>query len=125
MPADRTITNEMFRRMLEGESLRSVCRDPAMPDRSTFFRWLVADPELEREYEVARRLQAHLLADETLDIADDASNDWMTRERGNGTLEKVPDLEHIARSRLRVDTRKWYAARLNPKKYGDRLDVEV
>lgn len=32
--------------------------------------------------------------------------------------------EQIARSRLRVDARKWAAAKLAPKKYGDRIAHE-
>ncbi len=33
--------------------------------------------------------------------------------------------EHVQRSRLRVDTRKWFLSKLAPKRYGDRQAVEI
>ena len=32
--------------------------------------------------------------------------------------------EHVQRSKLRVDTRKWYLSKILPKKYGDKINVE-
>ena len=58
-----------------------------------------------------------------LDIADDAANDWMEREGENSQGWQLNG-EHVQRTRLRLDTRKWIAARLAPKKYGDKVDVE-
>jgi hypothetical protein len=63
------------------------------------------------------------LADEIIDIADDGSNDWMERELESGKTIEVLNAEHVARSRLRVDARKWVAAKLKPKKYGDKTLV--
>jgi hypothetical protein len=54
---------------------------------------------------------------------DDGSNDWIERELESGHVIRVPDYEHIAQSRLRVDTRKWLMSKLLPKKYGEKLDV--
>ncbi len=56
-------------------------------------------------------MQADALFDEALEIADDASGDWMVDKDGKKTL----DHEHVQRSRLRVDTRKWAAGKLAPK----------
>jgi hypothetical protein len=55
--------------------------------------------------------------DEALEIADETSDDWITTEDG----KKILDHEHVQRSRLRVDTRKWAASKLAPKKYGDKF----
>jgi hypothetical protein len=63
---------------------------------------------------------AHTLVSQILEIADDARNDWVER---NG--ERVTDNETVQRSRLRVESRKWAAAKLLPKVYGDRLQQEV
>jgi hypothetical protein len=61
----------------------------------------------------AREAQADAIFDECLDIADDGSNDFMGEdEKYNG--------DAVARSKLRVDTRKWMAGKLAPKKYGDK-----
>lgn len=70
-------------------------------------------------YARAKEMQAEMLAEEILQIADDGSNDTYTDEDGN---EKT-DHDVIARSRLRVDSRKWIASKLKPKKYGDKMDV--
>ncbi len=110
---------EICRRLAEGETLRSVCRDEAMPDKATILRWLAdkAKADFRAQYTYAREMQADALFDEALVIADDASGDWMEDEGGKKTL----DHENIQRSRLRVDTRKWAASKLAPKRYGDKL----
>jgi hypothetical protein len=64
------------------------------------------------------------MADELLEISDDASNDWMARRAKSGDIESVPDNEAVQRSRLRVDTRKWLMGKLKPKKYGDKIQHE-
>ena len=106
-------------RLAEGETLRSVCRDEAMPDKATVLRWLAdkAKTDFRDQYVRAREMQADALFDEALAIADDGSGDWITDKSG----KKVLDHEHVQRSRLRVDTRKWAAGKLAPKRYGDRL----
>jgi hypothetical protein len=49
----------------------------------------------------------------------------MERELKGGATERVVDQEHIGRSRLRVDARKWLASKLKPKKYGEKLSTEL
>ncbi len=112
---------KICRRLAEGETLRSVCRDKAMPDKATILRWLAdkKKADLREQYVYAREMQADALFDEALEIADDASGDWSTDKDG----KKVLDHENIQRSRLRVDTRKWAAGKMAPKKYGDKLDL--
>jgi hypothetical protein len=56
------------------------------------------------------------------EIADDGSNDYMTITKGNKSYN-VEDREVTSRSKLRVDTRKWMLSKMNPKKYGDKIDV--
>src|SRR3546814_2685 len=100
-----------------GRSLRSICLDGDMPSQSTVFRWLrdEAHEEFRQQYARARDNQADTLADEILDIADDGSNDYVgEEEKYNG--------DAVARSRLRVDARKWLAGELAPKKYGEKID---
>ena len=112
---------EICRRLAEGETLRSVCRDKAMPDKATILRWLAdkKKADFREQYVYAREMQADALFDEALEIADDASGDWTEDKDG----KKVVDHENIQRSRLRVDTRKWAAGKMAPKKYGDKLDL--
>lgn len=117
------IANEICERLADGESLRSICLDENMPAKSTVMGWLARDehPGFVDHYTRARELQADSLFDECQDIADDATNDWMERK---GEEEEQPigwqlNGEHVQRSRLRIDTRKWMAGKLRPKKYGD------
>ena len=114
------VADEICRRLSEGESLRAICRDDAMPEESTVRNWVVTDHEgFFAQYARAREAQADYWGDEIIEIADDGSNDYMATEHG----EKL-DSEHVQRSRLRVDTRKWLMARMAPKKYGDKVAME-
>lgn len=115
------IAAEVCARLVEGESLRKICKDDDMPAISTVFKWLAAHDEFVEQYALARDSQADTLADEIIDIADDGKRDYTVDEDGHA----VVDHDHIARSRLRVDARKWIAAKLKPKKYGDRIHQEV
>ncbi len=112
---------EICRRLAEGETQRTVCREKEMPDKATVLRWLADKDKADfrERYVYAREMQADALFDEALEIADDASGDWTEDKDG----KKVVDHENIQRSRLRVDTRKWAAGKMAPKKYGDKLDL--
>ena len=107
-------------RLSEGESLRQICRGKGMPAKSTVLRWLTDRPQFQDQYARARDAQADHFGDEILEIADDGSNDTYVTKDG---VELV-NHDHIARSRLRVDSRKWLMSKLAPKKYGDKLDLE-
>lgn len=106
-------------RLAEGESLRSICDDDAMPSLRTIMRWLFdgEHEEFWQQYARAREAQAEVRADEIIEIADDGSIDFTTDKDG----KPIVNHEHITRSRLRVDTRKWIASKLLPKRYGDKL----
>lgn len=97
-----------------------------MPDERTVRRWYVDDVEgFAPHYARARDIGLEAMAEDLFDIADDGRNDWTERENERtGQTFTVVDSEHINRSRLRVDTRKWYLSKLAPKRYGDRLALE-
>lgn len=95
-----------------------------MPCKTAILKWLNEHPDFATQYAHAREAQAEHFADEILEIADDGTNDWMTRKQGDETVT-VADHEHISRSKLRVDARKWLMAKMAPKKYGDKLTQEV
>jgi hypothetical protein len=109
-------------RMCKGESLLQITRDPKMPSRSMVMRWVndKNKKDFRDNYMESRELLHDYWAEEQLDIADDGTNDWMER---NGT-ESVNG-EHIQRSRLRIDTRKWLLSKLAARKYGDRAAIQV
>jgi hypothetical protein len=118
------IAATICRAIAQGQSLREVLREVGMPDRVTVLRWLDRHPEFRTQYAQAREDQAEYWAEEILAISDDGSNDWVERETKSGNIITVVDHEHIARSKLRVDTRRWLMSKLLPKKYGERLMAE-
>ncbi len=109
--------------MREGQSLRQICRDTSMPDRSTVHRWLDDSrySDFRDQYARAVDLRADHIFDEVIEIADDGVNDFIERLAKDGTTQIVFDSEHVQRSRLRVDARKWILARMSPRKYSDRV----
>jgi hypothetical protein len=108
--------------LAQGYSLRTVCKAANRPAPSTFFRWLRAVPGFRKQYEEAKQESADAMAEEILDISDDGQNDWMESNAKDNVGWKVNG-EHIQRSRLRVDARKWLAAKMKPKKYGEQMDL--
>ena len=87
----------------EGKSLRSYTRATGR-DLTTIYRWLREYGDFHKRYARAHDDRADTLADELLDIADEAAS---------GTLEE------IQAAKLRIDTRKWISAKLRPQKWGD------
>lgn len=106
-------------RLIYGEGLRAICRDDDMPAISTVIDWIKNKDDFSAQYARARELQAELLLDEILEIADDSSKDVVDTGLG-----KVVDHEVIARSRLRVDTRKWAMGKMS-RKFNDKIIQEV
>jgi hypothetical protein len=117
---------EICERIANGESLRRVCLDERMPPAGTVCRWLAEAKHIgfREQYAKARERQADAIFDEALDIADDGSNDWMQDKNPDNPGYKLNG-EHVQRSRLRIDTRKWIAGKLNPKKYGEKSTTEI
>lgn len=104
-------------------SLKTICEEEGMPSITSVFRWLRDREEFRKQYTRAKEEQADYLVEEMIAIADDGSNDYMTITKGDAEYN-VEDKEVTNRSKLRVETRKWIASKLKPKKYGDKLEVE-
>lgn len=104
-------------RIASGESVRSICLDDDMPVKSTVMLWLIDGEHqfFSDQYAKARQIQAETLADELFDIADDGTNDWMKRTGKDGEEAYILNGEAVARSRLRVDTRKWFLSKVLPR----------
>lgn len=89
------------------DSLRSVCKRPGMPSRATVYRWLDESEEFQKMYAKATTQRADGYIDEIVEIADSAP----------GTKSG------IAKAKLRIYAREKYAAKIAPRKYGDKIDV--
>lgn len=99
------ICSEMLERDEEDKtrSLRDVCRLNGMPSESAVYSWLIEHPEFAEMYARTRDTIADMNANDILKIADDATDANLAR--------------------VRIDARKWWAAKVAPKKYGEKLAV--
>lgn len=126
-PSDFTqeIADAICDQLASGKSLTSICKSEDMPGTSTVFRWLAAHADFRDMYARAREAQADALFDETLDIADTPVTGEKTKIDKDGNVIEMTKADMIEHRRLQIDTRKWVAAKLRPKVYGDKLDVDL
>jgi hypothetical protein len=90
----------MLLRLVESdEGLEGVCKADDMPAFQTVYRWLDEDEAFQEAYARARRQIADVQA-----------------FRG---LRDAVKCEDAAKARVALDARKWLAAKLDSKKYGD------
>lgn len=115
---------EIIKSIEEGASLRKSLILKGMSS-STFYKWLERDEKNEKQYARACNMRADILFDEIINIADDNTLDTITIINAQGKEVKVEDKEWVNRSKLRVDARKWALSKMNPKKYGDKIEHEV
>jgi hypothetical protein len=120
------IGEKICERIMLQQTLNKICSDPRMPSKRTIVRWLAdqRNTEFRESYYYARRVQAELYVDEIFEIADDVSGDYRIKYDKDGEPYVEANNEHIQRSRVRIDTRKWYAAKLVPRIYGDLQQIE-
>ena len=95
--------------LADGESLRKVCERPGMPGKATVFCWLAQHEEFRDQYAKATETRADAIFEEMFDIADNVAEEAAA----------------VGKARLRIDTPKWALARMNPKKYGDKVSQEI
>ncbi|HHA2515017.1 TPA: terminase small subunit protein [Stenotrophomonas maltophilia] len=110
--------------LVDGKSLRTICSTAKMPSRSTVIRWLAENEAFRNQYARARELQADTLAEEILDIADKAVLGERLKKDGKGKVLERQTGDMVERSKLMIDARKWYAGKLQPKKYGERVALD-
>lgn len=120
---NKKIADILCKRIANKESLNKICKDETMPHQSTVYRWLLVEKheDFRENYRLAREMQVEAYMDESVDLADNAENDFIVTEDGE---EKVNN-EAIQRSKLRIDTRFRIAGKLLPKKYGDKVQAEL
>ena len=128
-PAD--YIDDIVDRLSSGETLRSIYRTPNYPSNQVIYTWANNDPIVAERIARARELSADVIAETVLDIADDATNDYMEQlaestdehEQSKAASWKLNG-EHVQRSKLRVEARLKLLAKWQPKKYGERLELE-
>jgi hypothetical protein len=118
------LADQICEGIIDGMSLRKVLRQDGMPAGQTVWRWLRENQSFSEQYTRATAERAEAMAEDIMEISDDGTNDYIEDNYQEG---KTPGYalngENIQRSKLRVDTRKWLMSKMQPKKYGDKLDV--
>ena len=116
--ADR-ICNEIA----SGRAVHQFASREGFPSEQTIYRWNRDNKEFSQKYARAREDQADLYAAQIVELADTCREGKKTRETKDGTFVEIGDM--VERSRLQIDARKWYASKLAPKKYGDKIEQNV
>jgi hypothetical protein len=116
LPAHRpsTYTEEEGQALCEwitnGHSLSSWCRQTG---RSAFvvYGWMRSESDFARRYAQAHEDRTDTMADDLLEIADDVAG--------------TDSIAAVQAAKLRIETRKWIAAKLKPQRYGEKQMVET
>ena len=105
-PSDYTpeLADRICTELSKGRSLKRICNDEWAPSTTAVYEWIQKHTEFADKYARAREVQAEGMADELIDLADNA--------------------EDVQKAKLQIDTRKWAASKLLPKKYGERQQIE-
>lgn len=104
----------------DGFSLRKALREESMPGKDLFYKWIDEDESKKEQYARATISRADNIFEDILDISDDQEGDVYIDNNGfEQTNHNV-----IARSKLRIDSRKWMLGKMQPKKYGDKIEVD-
>jgi len=111
----KEIWTGIFDRVGAGASLTTAIKGIGI-SYSQAQRVLDANPELEEAYEKAKKIRAARLAEEIIELAD---------AEIPSHLQGVEISAWVNQKRLQVDARKWVAAKLYPRVYGDKIDVSV
>lgn len=120
------VADDICEKLSNGMTLKEICALPDMPSADTIRVWVRDDVGGFRDkFNAANDMKYIAWEDECVEIADDASNDWMTRQKKDGTEEEVLNTEHIQRSKLRIDTRTKFMRARRPDLYSDKSAVEV
>ena len=105
-------------RISRGESLKAICNTQGIPDQVVVYGWLGRQPEFAQMYARAREEQADTLADEIAALADEEPR-MVVDDKGVARIDSA----WVQWQKNRVEARKWVAAKLKPKKWGERIQV--
>ena len=107
---NENVVSRILERIEDGERLSQVCRTPGMPRVATVYMWSDLNPEFADKLARAKKIGAEVMASEVIEISDDQSGDWVWKQDRDGKDFSAFDHEHVQRSRLRCDNRKWFLA---------------
>jgi hypothetical protein len=106
----------VLREIGNGSSLITAIKKEGYPTYDAFQRHLRAHPEVKRMYEEAIEVRADYLAESLIDISEEPPPEGLDGPQLSAWINQM---------KIRIDTRKWTAAKLRPKQWGERIDVAV
>ena len=112
--------DEIIGLLEKGDSLSDVLKqNKDYPSRPTFYKYMKGEDDRFNKYARATKMRADFLFDQILEIADKQDKDVEISKDGI----EVVNHNLVNRNRLQIDSRKWVLSKMNPKKYGEKLDV--
>jgi len=115
------LESAILERTANGESLASITKDSDMPSASTVLRWAAASPSFDAALTRARAMQADVLFDQVLAIADDDAADLIPAGGDKGGL--TANTTAVSRAKLRIETRLRMAAQIAPARYAEKAQT--
>lgn len=109
------MVDDILARLSNGEPLAAICRTEGYPHPSTFRDWVNADEALSLRFARARADGFDAIAEEALDIADGDPGTTPT-----GTVDGA----EVMNRKLRIETRLKLLAKWDPKRYGEKVQVD-
>src|SRR5262249_9086055 len=101
-------------RLVEGETLREICRDPGMPAKPTVMRWLTQHEEFRKDCELVREMQFHDFCCESMTALDETLGHRVETVRRYGNVVIVSDHVKVERALRRSEVGYWVADHLPP-----------
>lgn len=124
------VEDQIIDQVIAGYTVEKICEAPTMASKATVMRWLNGEcgvkdgASFKARYDQARIARADRLAAEIIRIGDDSSQDRIVEELPGGVVTERVDHEHIARSKLRCDNRRWVLQTLFPERFAAKMIVE-
>lgn len=120
VPTDWATVDRILEKVASGLTTVEAVRDEGI-NRTTFYRWILKDPEVAEQYHLARILGADVMADEIKLIADNTELDLVVDPL---TGEVYYVRQSVERAKVRIAARQWLMSKISPKRYGQRLELE-
>jgi hypothetical protein len=96
-----------------------------MPDITTIIRWTRENKEFCQQYDRACIDRGNHLAEEALEIIDETPETEPVRDKEGNIIDMKLHPAYVQWQNNRVNTRKWFASKMSPKRFGDKVQTEV
>lgn len=117
------IAAEICERLGKGEPLAHICRDPHMPEVRTVSGWKDEHPTFSASFARAREEGFDAIAAECLEIANTQVKGEIRKRTPKGIEVTTEDM--LGHRKLQIETRLKLLAKWDPKRYGEKIDVNA